>query len=658
MTALDAVYATARARWQELETSPVPVFFIGTATCGRAAGAGETIERLRAEIEARGTPARVIETGCLGPCSLEPLMIVHKPGAPRVCFGKVGPREAVRILERYVLGADPCTQWALGCIGPHSVDGVGAFADHPMMRGQVRRVLRNCGLIDPENVDHYLARGGYRGFLRALEIGADEVVDAVKRAGLRGRGGAGFPTWRKWEICRRTPADQRYLICNADEGDPGAFMDRSLIEGDPHAVLEGMLIAAFALGASRGFIYCRAEYPLAITRLETAIAQMRELRLLGENILASGSSFDVSIKKGAGAFVCGEETALIASIEGRRPMPQPRPPFPSVSGLWGKPTIIQNVETLANLPLILGQGAEWYTQMGTAASGGTKTFSLAGKVDRTGLIEVPLGTTLRQIVEQIGGGGVNGKAIKAVQTGGPSGGCIPAAQMDLPADYESLVEAGSIMGSGGLIVLDEDTCVVDLAKYFMSFTQSESCGKCPPCRVGTRAMLYVLERIAGGMGTAADLPRLEDLALTVGRGSLCGLGQTAPNPVLTTLRYFRQEYEEHVEKKQCPAFVCRTLIRHRIDAQLCPGCTACLKVCPTEAISGVRGEPHVINEDTCSQCGSCLSVCPPAYAAVYRISGELTRYEERKAKPGAAGTHAMPVAAEEPAENEERELCN
>jgi len=646
MKPLDETYAAARERWQALEASGIPVFFVGTATCGRAAGAGETLDRLRAEVRARNLEALVVETGCLGPCSLEPLVVVHKPNAPRICFGKVGPREAVHILERHVLGDDPCAELALGAIGAESVDGVGAFADHPMLRGQVRRVLRNCGVIDPENLDHYLARDGYRGFLRAVDIGPDAIVEAVKQAGVRGRGGAGFPTWRKWDLCRRTPADQRYLICNADEGDPGAFMDRSLIEGDPHAVLEGMLIAALALGASRGFIYCRAEYPLAIARLGVAIGQARTLGLLGDNILGSGFSFDVSIKRGAGAFVCGEETALIASIEGRRPMPQPRPPFPAVSGLWGKPTIIQNVETLANLPLILHYGADWYAELGTEHSKGTKTFSLAGKVHRTGLIEVPMGITLRQIVEDIGGGGADGKAIKAVQTGGPSGGCIPAAQLDLPADYESLVAAGSIMGSGGLIVLDEETCVVDLARYFMTFTQDESCGKCPPCRVGTRAMLYLLERIVAGDSTSDDLRRLEDLAQTVNRGSLCGLGQTAPNPVLTTLRYFPDEYRDHVEKKQCAAFVCRPLIRHHIDMERCPGCTACVKTCPAEAITGVRGEPHVINEALCSQCGSCLSVCPPTYAAVYRVSGEVTRYEERKSKAGAAGVSAQRAAAE------------
>jgi NADH-quinone oxidoreductase subunit F len=646
MNALAERYAAAEQSWHALEASRVPIFFVGAATCGRAAGAGETLERLRAEIQARAVEAQVIETGCLGPCSLEPLVIVHKPDAPRLCFGNVGATEIVQILQRHVLGDDPCAEWALGTLTPGSVDGIGAFTDHPMMRGQVRRVLRNCGLIDPENVEHYLARDGYRAFLRALEVGPEQVLDLVKRAGVRGRGGAGFPTWRKWETCRQTRAEQRYLICNADEGDPGAFMNRSLIESDPHAVLEGMLIAAFTLGASKGYVYCRAEYPLALTRLKLAIRQMRDLGVLGESIQGSSFSFDVEIKMGAGAFVCGEETALIASIEGRRGMPHPRPPFPAVSGLWGKPTIIQNVETLANLPLILRNGPEWYAELGTEGSKGTRSFALAGKVKRTGLIEVPLGTTLRQIVEEIGGGSSDGKPIKAVQTGGPSGGCIPAELLDLPVDYESLMQAGSIMGSGGMIVLDEDTCAVDLAKYFVGFTQNESCGKCPPCRVGTRAMLYLLERIAGGEGEPDDLRRLQDLALTVSRGSLCGLGQTAPNPVLTTLRYFREEYRDHVERKQCAAFVCRDLIRHRIDAERCPGCTACVKVCPAEAITGVRGEAHVIDEARCSQCGSCLSVCPPSYAAVFRVSGDLTRYEEVQQRKGKTSPAAVAEEAE------------
>jgi NADH-quinone oxidoreductase subunit F len=630
MTSLQQIYTKAQAQWRELQESELPVFYVGAATCGRAAGATEVLQHLRSHIKTRKINAKVIEVGCLGPCSFEPLVIVHKSGTPRVCYANIGPDEVIQILEKHVLGNDPCAKWALGTMTPGQLNGINDFNEHPMMRRQVRNILRNCGLIDPENVHHYLARDGYRGFLQALEIGPDKTLEEVKTAGLRGRGGAGFPTWRKWQFCRDAPGRTKYLICNADEGDPGAFMNRSLIEGDPHAVLEGILIAAFTLGVSQGYIYCRAEYPLAIHRLEIAISQMRELGLLGENIQGSDFSFDLTIKKGAGAFVCGEETALIASIEGRRGMPQPRPPFPAVSGLLGKPTVIQNVETLGNLPLILRNGAEWYAQYGSESSKGTKTFALAGKIERTGLVEVPLGISLNTIINEIGGGVPGGKTLKAVQTGGPSGGCIPAEKMDLSVDYEALAEAGCIMGSGGMIVLDEDSCMVDIARYFLSFTQAESCGKCAPCRVGTRAMLSILERIAAGEGQMADLEKLEQIARTVKDGSLCGLGQTAPNPVLTTLRYFRAEYREHIEKGRCPAFVCSSMISYHIDRDRCSGCGACARVCPVEAISGEKKKPHVISQKICIRCGACLGACPSRFAAVFRRSGELTRYEQRK----------------------------
>ena len=569
MTTFQQACSEAQAKWQELEQSSVPVFRVGAATCGRAAGAQHVLERLRAEVREQGLGARIIEVGCLGPCFLEPLVLIEKPGLPGVWYANVGPGEMSSLVRRFVLGNDPCPEWALGRTGPGVIDGIGPIEEHPALRGQVRNVLRNCGLIDPENVHHYLARDGYRGFLRALDMDPEAVVAEVKASGIRGRGGAGFPTGHKWEFCRSTGVLPRYLICNADEGDPGAFMNRSLLEGDPHAVLEGMLIAGFAIGASHGYIYCRAEYPLALKRLHLAIGQMRDLGLLGQNIHGSAFSFDITIKQGAGAFVCGEETALIASIEGKRGLPRPRPPFPATSGLWGKPTVIQNVETLGSLASILRNGAAWFAGFGTETSRGTKTFALAGKIKRTGLIEVPLGTTLKEIVYAIGGGVPGGRELKGVQTGGPSGGCIPKKLLDLPVDYKTLAEAGSIMGSGGMIVLDEDSCMVDIARYFLSFTQEESCGKCPPCRAGTRVMLDILERICAGQGREDDVPQLEQLAETVQKASLCGLGQTAPNPVLTTLRYFREEYETHIREKRCPAGVCPELV-HAPCQNHCP----------------------------------------------------------------------------------------
>jgi NADH:ubiquinone oxidoreductase subunit F (NADH-binding)/NAD-dependent dihydropyrimidine dehydrogenase PreA subunit/(2Fe-2S) ferredoxin len=592
--------------------------YVGLGSCGLAAGAGEVLDAVRAHLGDRGVEAHVVTVGCIGPCYLEPLLDVQLPGRPRLSYANMTPELAVRTLDALLAGDMP-SQHLLGALdggangggpggdGDSTAASVPRFADHPMLAPQTRLVLRDCGVIDPEAVDHYLARGGYRAFERCLGLAPGDVVDLVRVAGLRGRGGAGFPTWRKWQACREAVGARRYLICNADEGDPGAFMNRSLIEGDPHAVLEGILIAAYAIGAEQGFVYIRAEYPLAIRRLRTAIAALRRLGLLGEGILGSGFSLDLAVKEGAGAFVCGEETALIASLEGRRGMPRTRPPFPAESGLWGMPTIIDNVETLATLPVIVNGGAEQYASLGTETSRGTKTFSLVGKVRRTGLIEVPFGTTLRRVIDDIGGGVAKG--FKAVQTGGPSGGCLGEEFLDTPLDYENLAAAGSILGSGGLIVLDQDTCIVDTARYFLGFTQDESCGKCVPCRVGTGHLVEILDAICRGTAELADLDRLEKLAQVVKRSSLCGLGQTAPNPVLTALKYFRGEFVEHIVDHRCRAAVCRDLVEYRIIPGKCTGCQRCVQVCPTGAITGPRAEAHNLDPEKCIKCRSCYEVC-------------------------------------------------
>ncbi|MCU0488938.1 MAG: NADH-quinone oxidoreductase subunit NuoF [Anaerolineales bacterium] len=480
----------------------------------------------------------------------------------------------------------------------------------PPKAKEVRVVLRNCGKIDPTNIEEYIAEDGYQALAKVVsDMTPEKVIETVMASGLRGRGGAGFLTAKKWQLCRGNPGEQKFVICNADEGDPGAFMNRRVLESDPHAVVEGMTIAAYAIGATRGYIYCRAEYPIAVQTLNIAINQARDLGVLGNNILGSEFNFDLEVRMGAGAFVCGEETALMSSIEGRRGEPRPRPPFPAQQGLWKSPSNINNVETYANVPQIILNGPEWFASMGTEKSKGTKTFAIAGDVAHTGLIEVPLGITLREIVEEVGGGIKDGKAFKAVQTGGPMGGCLPAQYLDMPVDYEALTQAGSMMGSGGMIIMDEDTCMVDIARFFMEFTQDESCGKCTPCRVGTRRLLEILERICGGQGRDGDIELLEELSAMIQTASLCGLGQGAPNPVVSTLKHFREEYEAHIYEKRCPARVCRALIRYEILEGVCTGCTVCARNCPVEAISGERRQLHTIDPETCIRCGICMQVC-------------------------------------------------
>ncbi|MFZ5648704.1 MAG: NADH-quinone oxidoreductase subunit NuoF [Bacillota bacterium] len=547
---------------------------------------------------------KVVETGCMGPCDLGPVIMVFPDG---VFYRRLKPEDAGEIVFQHLLKGKVVTRLLHQ---PDGKAGVASYEQLEFFRRQTRIALRNTGIINPESVEEYIARDGYRALGKALsQMTPRQVVDVMKESGLRGRGGAGFPTGLKWEFTARSSGYPKYVVCNADEGDPGAFMDRSILEGDPHSVLEAMAICGYAIGAPKGFVYVRAEYPLAVERLETAIDKARSYGLLGENIFGTGFSFDIEIRVGAGAFVCGEETALLASIEGRRGEPRPKPPFPAQEGLWGKPTVINNVETLASIPPIILNGAQWYAAIGTEKSKGTKVFALAGKINNTGLVEVPMGTTLREIIFDIGGGIPGGKNFKAVQTGGPSGGCIPAEYLDTPVDYESLTKLGTIMGSGGMIIVDEDTCMVDLAKFFLEFVQEESCGKCSPCRIGTKRMLEIMERITTGKGQEGDIELLEELSQGIKNSALCGLGQTAPNPVLSTLRYFRDEYETHVRDKKCPAGACAELLEYYIDPKACQGCGLCSKVCPSEAITGEKKKPHLVDSAKCVKCGSCRQKC-------------------------------------------------
>jgi NADH-quinone oxidoreductase subunit F len=616
----DEIRKRAEAHWDNLWNDQKPVIWVGTATCGRAAGALDVLQAVKEAVEKRNIACSIFEVGCLGHCYAEPLLTIRKPGYPSICYGHVTPVLAENLVTNLILNDDPSLEFVLGALEGN--DLVPSFSDFPRAQYEKRVILKNCGQINPDEIEHYIGKGGYESLPKVLRMKPEEVVEEIKKSKLRGLGGAGFPAGEKWEVCRQSGGEPKYLICNGDEGDPGAFMDRAILESDPHSVIEGMVIAGYAVGARQGYIYVRAEYPLAVQKVRNAIRQAEELHFIGGNILGSDFSFDVTLFQGSGAFVCGEATALIASIEGKPGIPRHRPPRLATKGLFGKPTVLNNVKTLAYVSHIIKNGSDWFRQIGTEKSKGTAVFALAGKIVNTGLVEVPMGTTLRQLIFQVGGGITKGKRFKAVQIGGPSGGCLPEESLDIPIDFDSLQERGAMMGSGGMVVLDEDDCMVEVARYFLDFTQKESCGKCTLCRLGTKQMLDILEDITKGRGKMKDLETLEELAEDIKMGSLCGLGRTAPNPVLTTLRYFREEYEAHIKEGRCPALMCQSLITYYILPEKCArGCDACVGTCTVEAIStDPKRRIKVIDQEKCVKCNTCMVACPPQYDAVIKLS--------------------------------------
>jgi len=609
----------SQGKWSSLRHNSAPTILVGTATCGRASGALEVWKAFAEEIQKANIEANLLQVGCLGHCYAEPLVVISRPGFPAIAYGRVNSVIASLLVRSFIIEGDPCIELMLGAVEENNL--LPTVFDLPRFRLENRLLLKRCGFIDPEDIHQSIANGGYEGLCRVLHEEPREVISLIKASRLRGRGGAGFPAGRKWEICALAKGNPKYVICNADEGDPGAYMDRALLESDPHQALEGMIIAGYAVGASSGIIYLRSEYPLAAERIQKAIHQAEDLGLLGDKILASDFSFGLSLFRGSGAFVCGEETALIQSIEGKRGMPRSRPPYPAIQGLKGNPTLINNVKTLSMVPHIIVGGANSFNRLGTEHSKGTMVFSLVGKVNNAGLVEIPLGMTLGQLINDVCGGIPRGKRFKAVQIGGPSGGCLPQNLLPLPIDFESLTEVGAMMGSGGMVVLDEDDCMVEVARYFLDFTQKESCGKCTFCRLGTRQMLDLLEDITRGRGKMEDLDLLQELAGTVKMGALCNLGKTAPNPILSTLRYFREEYEAHILLKKCPGKACRALTAFYILPEKCErSCDACVGSCPVEAIKTGKGMKKIIDQEKCVKCGSCVEACPPQYRAVVKIS--------------------------------------